>query len=172
MLFAGALMISDYIQFRTRMPGNIVLYWFPALMAGRAMAGYRGSGLVVSSIGGSFTGMFHPTIDSATVGFALAGLAVEGIMFLARQNPAAWICIVMGMAASLGKMMPKVAIVLTAGSTPHHNRTTLPFMLQSYLLFGGVAGLIYLIGRYAGLKAKKRILSNQSRIDSGTTPVG
>ncbi len=167
LLFTGVLRINEYIQFSVRMPGYIVLYWFPGLMAGRALAGYRGSGLIVSTVGGSFTGMFHPTIDSTTVGFALAGLAVEGIMFLAGQNPAAWVCVVMGMAASIGKWLPKVAIILTAGATPHHSRTTLPFMLQSYLLFGGLAGLIYLGGRFAGRKAQARMSSEKSGNDSG-----
>lgn len=162
LLFTGVLRINEYIQFSVRMPGYIVLYWFPGLMAGRAIAGYRGSGLIVSTVGGSFTGMFHPTIDSTTVGFALAGLAVEGIMFLVGQNPAAWMCIVMGMAASLAKLVPKVAIILTAGSTPHHSRVTLPFMLQSYLLFGGLAGLIYLIGRCTARKAQARIAAGKS----------
>jgi hypothetical protein len=172
LLFTGALSVSSYIQFSVRMPGYIVLYWFPALMAGRALAGYRGSGLIVSSVGGSFTGMFHPTIDSSTVGFALAGFAVEGVMFLARQDPAAWMCIVMGMAASLGKLVPKVAIILTAGSTPHHSRATLPFMLQTYLLFGGLAGLIYLAGRYAGREAQSRISSPKSGSDPGSGQSG
>ncbi len=167
LLFAGALSLSDYIQFRTRMPGYIVLYWFPALMAGRALAGYRGSGLIVSAVGGSFTNVLHPTLDGSAVGFVLAGLVVEGLMLLARQSPAAWMCVIIGMAASLGRMAPKVAIILTAGSTPHHSRMTLPFMLQSYLLFGGLAGLIYLAGRYAGQKARARMAPEKPQSDSG-----
>jgi len=88
-------------------------------------------------------------------------------MFLVRQKPAAWLCVLAGMAAGLGKMAPKVAIILTAGATPHHNRTTLPFMLQSYLLFGGLAGIVYLGGLYLGRKAKSRISSAKSGGGSG-----
>jgi hypothetical protein len=171
LLFTGALSVSGYVQFSTRMPGYIVLYWFPALMAGRALAGYRGSGLIVSSVGGSFTGMFHPTVDSSTIGYMLAGLAVEGLMILASQDPAAWMCIIIGMAASLGKLVPKVAIIFTAGTTPHHSSATLPFMLRSYLLFGGLAGLIYVAGRYTARKAQARISPEQKRSDSGFASV-
>jgi len=172
LLFAGALSVSDIIQFHTRMPGYIVLYWFPGLMAGRALAGYRGSGLIVGMGGGMLANGVHPTVDDSFFGFALAAFIVEGIMYLASQSPAAWLCVVLGMAASIGKLIPKVAVILMAGATPHHNRMTIPFMLQTYLLFGGMAGLIYLAGRYTARKAQSCLSSRDSKSDSGSTSNG
>ena len=155
LVFATALMLSDMIQFRVRMPGHMVLYWFPALMAGRALSGYRGSGMIVSTAGGMLANVYHPAAISI-VEFALAAFVVEGIMLLIGQNPNAWLGILVGMAASLGKMAPKVAVILTAGSTPHYTWTTLPSLLESYLLFGALAGVIYAGGLYVGRKARSR----------------
>jgi hypothetical protein len=163
LFFAAVLMVPDVIQFRVRMPGHVVLFWFPALMVGRALSGYRGSSIIVSTGGGMLANALHPSVDSSIVGFVLAAFAVEGIMLLIRQNPTAMLGILIGMAASIGKMIPKVAVVLTAGATPHHNWTTLPFMLESYLLFGALAGVIYVGGLLLGRKAQSRISSAKSQ---------
>jgi len=156
LLFAAALQTTELIQFHVRMPGYIVLYWFPALMAGRALSGYRGSSIIVGAGGGLLTNVYHPAAEPI-VEFALAALAVEGFMLLIRQKPNAWLGILMGMLASVGKMLPKVALILVAGATPHHNLSTLPYMLESYLIFGALAGVIYAGGLYAARKARSRI---------------
>lgn len=163
LLFAMALLAPDVIQFRMRMPGHIALYWFPALMAGRALSGYRGSSILVGAGGGMLANAWHPSVDSGIVGFVLAALAVEGILFLMRQPPTVIVGVLTGIAASLGKMIPKVATILTVGATPHHTWTTLPFMLESYVLFGALAGGIYAGGAFLGRRARSHLTSAMSR---------
>ncbi len=170
LVFAAAVLLSDASHMK--MPGHIVLFWFPALMAGRALSGYRGSGLVISAIGGGLANAYHPPAGADVLGFVLAALVVEGVMLLARQNPSAVIGIFLGITAALGKMLPKVAVIMVGGATPNHNRMTLPFMLASYVLFGALAGVIYVVGRYLRRKAGSRISFGQSRDDSGFASLG
>jgi len=170
LVFASALLLADASNLR--MPGHIVVFWFPALMVGRALSGYLGSGLVISGAGGGFVNLYHPATDADVFGLVLAALVVEGIMLLTRQKPSAWTGIVMGIAADLGKMLPKLAVILAGSSTPHHNRVTLPYMLASYILFGAIAGCIYVAGRYAQRKAGDRLRSGRSGENSGMALTG
>lgn len=166
LVFASALLLADASHLR--MPGHIVIFWFPALMAGRALSGYRGSSLLISGAGGGIVNIYHPATDADVSGLLLAALVVEGIMLLARQKPSVWTGIVMGIAADLGKMLPKLAVILAGSSTPHHNRVTLPYMLASYIVFGAVAGCLYVAGRYAWNKARGHRRSGGSGEDSGS----
>lgn len=165
LVFATAILLSDASNLR--MPGHIVVFWFPALMAGRALSGYRGSGLVISALGGGLVNVYHPPVGADVLGFVLAALVVEGVLLLVRQNPSVVIGIFLGIAADFGKLLPKLAVIMAGGSTPHHNRMTLPYMLASYALFGAVAGILYVVGRYGKRKAAARIAATASRDDSG-----
>lgn len=170
LVFASALLLADASNLR--MPGHIVVFWFPALMAGRALSGYLGSGLVISGAGGGLVNIYHPATDADVLGLVLAALVVEGVMMLTGQKPSAWTGIVMGIAADLGKMLPKLAVILAGSSTPHHSRVTLPYMLASYIVFGAVAGCIYVAGRYAQKKAWDRLRSRASDANSGRALTG
>jgi len=154
LLFAAALLLAGTTHLG--MPGHIVVFWMPALMAGRALGGYRGSGIFVGTGGAMLANVNRLVIDGDLLGFVLAAVVVEAVMLAARQNPSVVVAIFVGIAASLGKMIPKVAAVLFAGGTPHHNRSTLPFMLGAYLLFGVVAGVIYAGGRYVKRKMEAK----------------
>lgn len=170
LVFAAALLLADMSHLR--MPGHIVVFWFPALMAGRALSGYTGSGLIISAAGCGMVNLYHPAAGADVFGFALAAVVVEGIMALARQNPSALLGISMAIAAVLGKMLPKVAIILTGSATPHHNRVTLPGMLASYIVFGTLAGVIYVGARYLKRKMGPRFEVPSREDDSGSALVG
>lgn len=165
LVFASALLLADASHLR--MPGHIVMFWFPALMAGRALSGYLGSGLIISGAGGGIVNLYHPATDADVFGLLLAALVVEGVMLLVRQKPSVWTGIVLGIAADLGKMLPKLAVILAGASTPHHNRVTLPYMLASYIVFGAVAGCLYVAGRYAWNKARGHHRSGGSDVNAG-----
>lgn len=150
LLFSAALIAPDLIQFRVRMPGHIVLYWFPALMAGRALSGYRGGSVVVGTGGSLLAGTFQHSLDGSMGGFVIAAFVIEGFLFLVHQRATLTLAVLLGVAASLGKMLPKLAEVLLAGATPHHTFSTLPFMFESYVLFGALAGIVYAGGLFAG----------------------
>lgn len=165
LVFAAALVAADASYMR--MPGHIVLFWFPALMAGRALSGYRGSGLIVSAAGGGLVNVWLPVANVDVLGFLLAAGVVEGVTLLLKRNSSVLAGIFMGLMAALGKMIPKLAIILAGASTPHHNRMTLPYMLSSYILFGALAGGIYVAGRFLVRKVGPRIFSGGDRDESG-----
>lgn len=139
-VFAAALAISSGTHFR--LPGHSIVLWMPALMAGRALCGYRGSALAISACGGVWINVSRVAPDGRVFGYLLAALAIEGVLILIHKGPGFILGILMGMLANLGKMLPKVATVLLAGGTPHHSRATLPYMLTSYLVFGALAGFV------------------------------
>ncbi len=170
LVFAAAVLLSDASHLK--MPGHIVVLWFPALMAGRALSNYRGSGIIISAIGGGMANAYHPPVGADVLGFVLAAVVVEGIMLLVHQKPSAVVGIFTGVAADLGKLLPKLAVILLGGATPNHNRATLSFMVASYIVFGAVAGIIYVVGRYLKRRAGSRISSVQSRDDSGFASLG
>ncbi|OQB36911.1 MAG: hypothetical protein BWY09_01755 [Candidatus Hydrogenedentes bacterium ADurb.Bin179] len=170
LVFAAAVLLSDASHMK--MPGHIVLLWFPALMAGRALSGYKGSGLLISAIGGGLANAYHPPMGADVLGFVLAALVVEGTLLPARREPSAVVGIFLGLAAALGKMLPKLAVIMVGGATPNHNRMTLPFMFASYVLFGALAGVIYVVGRYLKRKAASRISSAPSHDTSGVAWLG
>jgi len=170
LVFAAAVLISDASHMK--MPGHIVVFWFPALMAGRALSGYRGSGLVITALGGGLANVYHPPVGADMAGFVLAALVVEGIMLLARQEPSIVVGIFTGIAADLGKLLPKLAVIVAGGATPNHNRATLTFMVASYVLFGAAAGVLYVADRHLKRRAGARISSKTSRGDSGFVRAG
>jgi hypothetical protein len=128
--------------FRLGLPGHSVVFWLPALFMARKFCGYRGSSLIVCSGGGLMAMTPHPAFDGRIVGWILGAVVVEAVMILVDEGPGFFIGFLMGMAANLGKMAPKVVTIIAMGHTPRHNKQTLPFMLVSYLLFGAIAGLI------------------------------
>lgn len=170
LVFAAAVLLSDASHMR--LPGHIIIFWFPALMAGRALSGYKGSGLAISALGGGLVNVYHPPVGADVPGFILAALVVEAILLLVRQKPSVIVGIFLGIAADFGKLLPKLAIILAGGATPHHNRITLPYMLASYVLFGALAGVIYVAGRYLKEKTASRLSSTPSRDNSGFARVG
>lgn len=170
LVFAAAIVAADASHMR--LPGHIVVFWFPALMAGRALSGYRGSGLLISALGGGLVNAWLPVANVDVPGFMLAAVVAEGLMLLLKQNPSVLAGIFLGIAVSLGKLLPKLAVILAGSSTPNHNRMSLPFMLSSYVLFGALAGGIYVGGLLLARKAGPRVFSGKDRDNSGAALFG
>ncbi len=139
-LFAVAVIAGA--AFHLRIPGHSVVFWLPTLFLSRRFCGYRGSSLAVCSGGGLMAMTPLRVFDGRIVGWILGAVAVEITFMLVREGPGFFVGILMGMAANLGKIVPKVVTIAAVGATPNHNRQTLPFMVVSYLICGAIAGLI------------------------------
>ena len=137
-----ALVVTAAAVLRLRLPGHSVVLWLPVLFLGRSFCGYRGSAVAVSVGGGFLATVPRAVFDGRVVGFLLGAVVVEVVIMLAHEGPGFLLGMAMGIAANLGKIVPKVATILAVGATPHHTVKTLPFMLVSYMIFGAAAGLV------------------------------
>lgn len=153
-LFAMAAAVGRTLHLG--MPGHSVVFWLPSLFLARRFCGYRGSGFIVSTGGGLMAMAPRPAFDGRVAGWLLGAVVVETVMILTDDGPGFFIGLLMGIAANLGKMAPKVITILTVGATPRHNKATLPFMLVSYLLFGAIAGLISVSAWKGARKLRKK----------------